>query len=112
MERRRARRAGPAHAGWLPDAVLRPGLLVRLVNIGPYGALVECQARLRPGRAAELQLVTSADRKQVVRGRVERCQVVALSPLSFRGAIAFDTVLGAVATGSDYPDQAQPHCDG
>jgi hypothetical protein len=76
-------------------------LLVRLVNIGPYGALVECQARLRPGRAAELQVMTSAaDRKQIVRGRVERCQVVALSPLSFRGAIAFDTVLQAEGDGS------------
>lgn len=93
-ERRRARRSGPATAGWHPDAVLRPGLLVRIVNIGPYGALVECQARLRPGRTAELQLLAmSADRKQVVRGRVERCQVVGLDPLSFRGAIAFDAVL-------------------
>lgn len=99
-ERRRARRAGPTHAGWHPDAVLRPGLLVRLVNIGPYGALVECQARLRPGRVAELQLMTTAaDRKQIVRGRVERCQVVALCPLSFRGAIAFDTVLHVDADG-------------
>jgi hypothetical protein len=82
-------------AGWRTDALLRPGLLVRLVNIGPYGALVECPARLRPGRIAELQLVNAAtDRKQTVAGRIERCQVVRLKPLGFAGAIAFDTRLG------------------
>ena len=81
-------------AGWRTDAVLRPGLLVRLVNIGPYGALVACSMRLRPGRIAELQLVNAAtDRKQTVAGRIERCQVVQLQPLGFAGAIAFDTVL-------------------
>jgi hypothetical protein len=74
--------------------VLRPGLLVRVVNIGAHGALVECPARLRPGRMAELQLVSAAtDRKQCVSGRIERCQVVRLRPLGFCGAIAFDGVL-------------------
>jgi hypothetical protein len=100
VDRRRAVRAPPAHAGWHQEAVVRPGLPVRIVNIGPYGALVECQARLRPGRVAELQLMTqAAERRQVVRGRVERCHVVALEPLSFHGAIAFDAVLACVADG-------------
>ena len=85
----------PHPAGWRPEAVLRPGVLVRVVNIGPYGALIECPARLKPGRTAELQLVSAAsERKQVVAGRIERCQVVRLNPLGFRGAIAFDGVLG------------------
>lgn len=93
-ERRRARRAGPGCAGWKPEAVLRPGLLVRVINIGPYGALVESQARLRPGRLAELQLITAeADHKRLVTGRIERCVVVRLEPLLFQGAIAFERVL-------------------
>jgi hypothetical protein len=100
FDRRRAVRARPDHAGWRHEAVLRPGLPVRIVNIGPYGALVECQARLRPGRAAELQLMAhTTERKHVVPGKVERCQVVALEPLSFRGAIAFDVVLGPASDG-------------
>jgi hypothetical protein len=90
-DRRRARRGSADLAGWSGDAVLRPGLLVRIVNIGPLGALVESPARLRPGRNAELQLVVAqTDQKQVVAGRVERCQVIALKPLSFQGAIAFE----------------------
>jgi hypothetical protein len=94
QERRRATRSRPDAAGWRIDAVLRPGLLVRLVNIGPYGALIETSTRLRPGRIAELQLVNVAtDRKHAVAGRIERCQVIRLQPLGFAGAIAFETVL-------------------
>lgn len=78
-------------AGWSGDAVLRPGLFVRIVNIGPFGVLVESASRLRPGRLAELQLVVAGtDQKQVVAGRVERCHVIALEPLVFHGAIAFE----------------------
>ena len=99
-DRRRARREGAGVEGWREDAVLRPGLLVRIVNIGPYGALIECQARLRPGRSAELQLVTArSERKQVVTGRVERCRVVRLTPLLFHGAIVFDATLGSFPDG-------------
>jgi hypothetical protein len=98
-ERRRARRRPPQVAGWSGDAVLRPGLLVRIVNIGPFGALVESQGRLRPGHSAELQLVAAGtDHKRMVPGRIERCQVIALQPLSFRGAIAFEAALPS-ATG-------------
>jgi hypothetical protein len=99
-ERRRGRRDAPTSSGWSGEAVLRPGLFVQIVNIGPFGALVECQARLRPGRRAELQLVPAGTlRKQIVPGRVERCEVVALRPLSFRGAIAFETMLGSTRDG-------------
>jgi hypothetical protein len=93
-DRRRARRGGPGGAGWKAEAVLRPGLLVRVINIGPYGALVESQARLRPGRLAELQLIAAdADVRQLVPGRIERCEVVRLEPLLFQGAIAFERAL-------------------
>jgi hypothetical protein len=99
-ERRRGHRDTPASSGWSGEAVLRPGLLVRIVNIGPFGALVECHARLRPGRRAELQLIPAGtERKQVVPGKVERCEVVALKPLSFRGAIAFETILASTGDG-------------
>jgi hypothetical protein len=95
-DRRRAHRATPDAAGWRPEALLRPGLVVRIVNIGPYGALVESQARLRPGRSAELHLVTSgAEQKHVVHGRIERCHVAGLTPLHFRGAIEFSARLQA-----------------
>ena len=97
-DRRRGSRAGPEGEGWRADAVLRPGLAVRVVNIGTFGALVECQARLRPGRSAELQLMNHQDRKLIVSGRVERCHVVRLEPLCFQGAIAFD---GSLARASE-----------
>jgi len=93
-ERRRAGRTGPDTAGWRCEAVLRPGVLVRVVDICPFGVLVECPTRLRPGRAAELQLVSAdSDRKHTISGRIERCHVVRLQPLGFRGAIAFDAAL-------------------
>jgi hypothetical protein len=117
VDRRRGQRGAPDHSGWCGQAVLRPGLPVRILNIGPFGALVECPARLRPGRRAELQLLPAGSaRRQVVSGRVERCEVIALQPLSFHGAIAFETAVWSggrvVAThpldrlgrvGSNYP---------
>ena len=60
-ERRRSQRTPPDAAGWCGDAVLRPGLLVHVVNLGTFGALVAGPTRLRPGRPAELQLVLSQD---------------------------------------------------
>lgn len=90
-ERRRAARVSPDASPWKAEAVLRPGLQVRLINVGPLGALVESPARLRPGRRAELQLLAAAsDLRHTVSGRIERCQVIRLSPLCFRGAIEFD----------------------
>lgn len=95
-DRRRALRRPPDVAGWSGDAVLRPGLVVRIVNIGPFGALVESRARMVPGRIAELQLIAAGtEQKEVVIGRIERCQVIGLQPLSFRGAIAFERVVRA-----------------
>jgi hypothetical protein len=43
---------------------------------------------------AELQLVSAdTDRKHTISGRIERCHVIRLQPLGFRGAIAFDGAL-------------------
>lgn len=97
-ERRLGTRVGPDASPWRAEAVLRPGLLVRLVNIGPRGALVESPGRLRPGRRAELQLCSrDSDSRQLICGRVERCHVVGLGPLSFHGAIAFDAAPGSTS---------------
>lgn len=99
-DRRRGQRKAPTLSGWNGDALLRPGLPVRIVNIGAYGALVECQGRLRPGRRAELQLMLAgSERKQIVPGRVERCQVIGLQPLCFHGAIAFEKPLWPMEDG-------------
>ena len=95
-DRRRGQRRAPDRSGWHGEALLRPGLLVRIVNIGAYDALVECQVRLRSGRRAELQLMPAGSEcRQIVPGRVERCEVIALQPLCFHGAIAFERALWA-----------------
>ena len=88
-ERRRDHRIEPAQTAWQPDAVLRPGQLVRLLNICRCGALVESGTRLRPGARTELQLAGLRAR-HTVRGRLERCYVAALDPLCYRGVIVFD----------------------
>jgi hypothetical protein len=88
----------PERAAWSRVAVLRPGQEVRLLNISPQGALVESAARLRPGLRAELHLTQGASRV-AVRGRLERCEVVRLEPLVYRGAILFEECLALPAAG-------------
>lgn len=88
-ERRGGPRVQPGHTGWGPEAVLRPGRVVRLLNISGRGVLVESHVRLRPGTRAELQLVGRSTRRSI-RGRIERCQVATLEPLRYHGAIVFD----------------------
>ena len=88
-ERRRDNRIEPAQTAWQPDAVLRPGQSVRLLNICRCGALVESGTRLRPGARTELQLAGLIAR-HAIRGRLERCYVAALDPLRYRGVIVFD----------------------
>ncbi|MDO8677527.1 MAG: hypothetical protein Q7R30_03055 [Acidobacteriota bacterium] len=88
-ERRRDHRIEPADTSWRPDAVLRPGQSVRLLNICRCGALVESSARLRPGARTELQLAGLSAR-HAIRGRLERCHVATLDPLRYRGVIVFD----------------------
>jgi len=88
-ERRRDLRIEPAETSWRPDAVLRPGQSVRVLNICRCGALVESSARLRPGARTELQLAGSGPRHSIC-GRMERCHVATLDPLRYRGVIVFD----------------------
>jgi hypothetical protein len=60
-----------------------------LINISSRAALVESDARLRPGRITELQLALAAGRASI-RGRLDRCYVAALEPLRYRGVLVFE----------------------
>ena len=60
-----------------------------LVNINTHAALVESDARLRPGAQTEMQLATAGNRTSV-RGRLDRCYVAALEPIRYRGVMLFD----------------------
>jgi len=89
LERRRTIRLSPAVTPWRAEAVLRPGRPVVVLNLSNRGALVESDARLRPGTRTELQLAGVASRRSV-RARVERCHIATLEPLCYRGAILFE----------------------
>jgi hypothetical protein len=97
-ERRSEPRRSAGSARCKPDAVLRPGQAVRLLNINSRAALVESEARLRPGAITELQLARNAGRASI-RGRLDRCYVAALEPLRYRGLLVFEQRL-------DFGDEA------
>ena len=88
-ERRHERRRTAGSLLCLPDAVLRPGQTVVVVNITSRAALVESDARLRPGAHTELQLAIRG-RRTNIRGRLDRCHVCALEPLRYRGVLVFE----------------------
>lgn len=88
-ERRGERRRSAGSLCCPPDAVLRPGQTVVLVNINSRAALVESDARLRPGALTELQLAMRG-RRTSIRGRLDRCHVSALEPLRYRGLLVFE----------------------
>ena len=93
---------GAEEAGWQAEAVLRPGLLVRIVNISATGVLLESPARLRPGRRAELQLTArDGDARPLCCGRITRCAVVGISPMVFRGAVDFEQPLTCASASSE-----------
>jgi hypothetical protein len=99
-ERRRERRVRAEEAGWQEEALLRPGLAVLIVNISATGVLLESPARLRPGRRAELQLTASAgDARPLCAGLITRCSVIGISPMVFRGALAFERPLRSRVSG-------------
>jgi hypothetical protein len=78
----------PERTFWDRFALLRPGHKVVLINLSAGGALVESYDRMQPGARAELQL--TGPKRIAVRGRVDRCRVMALKPLRYQGAIVFD----------------------
>jgi hypothetical protein len=90
-ERRGSTRVAPDAASWEATALLRPGREVRLINISEGGALVQSHTRINPKAAAELQLFGAV--RLHVTGRIQRCRVSSLTPLSYEGAIVFDEAL-------------------
>jgi hypothetical protein len=80
-----------AELPWPALALLRPGLDVFIINVSSGGALLDSQARLSPGARAELQLL--GERRRLVRGTIDRCEVVCLAPLRYRGAMVFEEPL-------------------
>ena len=52
-------------------------------------ALVESDARLRPGANTEMQIAMHG-RRTSIKGRLDRCHVVALEPLRYRGVLVFE----------------------
>lgn len=88
-ERRSERRRSAGSVCCVAEAVLRPGQPVLLVNITSRAALVESEARLRPGACTELQLAVRG-RRTSIRGRLDRCHVSTLEPLRYRGVLLFD----------------------
>ncbi len=91
VERRRAARAGPEQGPWKAEAVLRPGVPVLIIDLAPHGVRVSSPARLRPGRRAEIQLMTQdTEERCLVSGQIARCRVTRLMPLSFEGVIEFE----------------------
>ena len=91
-ERRSEQRRSARSAWCLADGVLRPGQTVLLVNITSRVALVESDARLRPGAHTELQLAMRG-RRTSIKGHLDRCHVSALEPLRYRGVLMFEDCL-------------------
>ena len=105
-DRRAELRVAAERLRWRANAVLRPGQPVVLLNINSRAALVESDARLRPGAHTELQLLggpstqssPQADSaslraggdRTTIRGHLDRCHVAALEPLRYRGVLIFD----------------------
>lgn len=91
-ERRSERRYATTATRWQPEALLRPGIPVVVLNISAHGVLFESAVRLRPGVRTEIQMVTE-DRRTSVRGHLVRCQVFGLGPLRYRGVLMFDELV-------------------
>jgi hypothetical protein len=90
-ERRREERLAPDQTQWADAARLRPGMDVRVVDIGTRGVLVETTVRLHIGQRMEVGLLASeTGRRLDLAGTVRRCHIANLSPLTYRGALEFD----------------------
>ena len=90
-DRRRARRRQRVEEHGIARARVRAGEPVTIINVSADGALVETGDRLLPGSTVDLH-VEGDHRRATVRGRVLRCHVTRVRPVSmrYRGAILFD----------------------
>jgi hypothetical protein len=93
-ERRREPRLTPDQTRWAEAARLRPGVDVRVLDIGSRGVLIEAAQRLHIGVRVELTLfATDANTRLELMGVVRRCHVSSLSPITYRGALEFNQAI-------------------
>ncbi len=85
-------RRAPASTEALSRVRLRAGRELSVLNVSPWGALVEGETRLLPGTHVDVH-VTAAQGRVLVRARVMRCAVstVTADMVVYRGALAFST---------------------
>lgn len=93
-ERRRDERLTPDQTRWAESAKIRPGVDVRVLDIGSRGVLIEASSRLHIGVRVELTLfATDANTRLDLMGIVRRCHVSSLSPITYRGALEFSQAI-------------------
>jgi hypothetical protein len=104
-DRRRTPRREPDERDPLARVRLRVGRELQVVNISNGGVLVHGQTRLLPGTPLDVHVVTRHGRI-LVRGRVVRAYVARLASddVWYRGAVAFERLIDASATGYEVPD--------
>ena len=103
-ERRQFRRVSLADAADAVAGRIRPGVIVRVLDLSRGGGLIESGVRLLPGANVDLQL-ESAEARATIRARVVRCFVGSVSPVRivFRGALQFDAPLPTSSVSGDFP---------
>ena len=89
-DRRRAARMVPDPMHSLSRVRLRAGRELMVIDLSAFGALVEGTTRLLPGTNVDVH-ITGVQGRVLVRARVTRCAVCALTPdvVRYRGALAF-----------------------
>lgn len=71
-----------------------------MVNVDRGAVLLRLQARVVPGARVEVQ-VTRGGVKETIAGRVVRCAVCGLRPLSFEAVVQFETPLPPSGDGNN-----------
>jgi hypothetical protein len=109
LERRRAARLPPSAIPFLKSVKLVAGPEVKLINVSRGGALIESEARLSPGSAICVRLVTG-ESIYLLKGRVLRARAVALSGAEIRYhiAVAFDQEFTVVARNESSMEELAP----
>ena len=97
-ERPRAERRARTDVPWLSSITLPWGLELRLLNISSSGLLVETTAKLQPGTAVQLHIM-SPDGEIVLPARFVRSEVADVDGrgVKYRAAAAFDRQLERLA---------------
>ena len=97
-DRRRSARVVPAADDPCCRIRLRTGAELTVLDIAPYGALVESSVRLLPGSVVEVQIRTWVGRERI-RTRVVRSAVSELraDAVRYRSGLAFECAVDLAA---------------